>query len=333
MRRRQGSYAVQAAGKLPHILVVMVTIKQSAILVCASLALSISSLAMAADSTVHVNGSRGMTVSSGYSPAINYTLESVDNSPLQRYVAAVQMDDFLMCNEFADQDDPSNTNLYLRPVHGAWLIGSMDSQGLSGSFTRISDINYAGGQLNVTACSATGTGTGCGGAALQCFTADAHGGSVADTRRLFATGFDEYTNTGNSFVYITVEHVPAGVGDKFKYTIHYTAPPAGTSGLTSGTNSTQSLYSNTYVLTEGYDKAVFSHCDISLGTEPQQVGTPIGAGETGTISRSCWMINPGSAFPGDVPVVSAALFTSPDVANESTYSDNVAFGYPVLSTP
>ncbi len=309
---------------------VIVTIKQSAILVCAGLALSISSIALAGNSTVRVNNSRGMAVSSSYSPAINYTLENVSNSPFQRYVAAVQMDDFLMCNEFAELGDDRNTGLYLRPVHGAWLIGSRDSQGLSGSFTRISDIHYASGQLNVTACSATGTGTGCDGVALQCFTADAHGGSVADTRRIFGTGFDEYTNAGNSFVYITVEHVPAGAGEKFKYTIHYTTPSTGTSGLTSGTSSTQSVYSNTYVLTEGYDKNVFSDCDISLGTQPQ-VGTPIGAGETGAITRSCWMINPGNALDGGVPVVSAALFTSPSVANESTYSDNVAFGYPVLT--
>lgn len=322
------------AGKFPHILVMMVTIKQSAILVCTGLALSVSSLAMAANSTVQLNSSRGMAVSSGYSPAINYSLESVDNMPTQRYVAAVQMDDFLMCNEFADVGDTNNTGLYLRPVHGAWLIGSRDSQGLSGSFTRISDIQYADGKLNVTACSATGTGVGCSGTtALQCYTADAHGGSVADTRQIFATGFDEYTATGNSFVYITVEQVPSGAGEKFEYTIHYTTPPAGTSGLTNGLDSTQSLHSNTYVLTEGYDKAVFSDCNVSLGTQPQ-VGTPVGAGETNkTISRSCWMVNPGSALPGDVPVVTAALFTSPAVANESTYSDNVAFGYPVQTTP
>lgn len=309
----------------------MVTFKNSALLAFAGLALSVSTLALAANSTARINNSRGISVSTAYTPAINYSLESVDNSPNQRYVAAVQMDDFLMCNEFADAGDTGNTSLYLRPLHGAWLIGSRDSQGISGSFTRISNIQYNDGQLNVTACSATGTGVGCNGAALQCYTADAHGGSVSDTRHIFGTGFDEYTATGNSSVYITVTHVPSGAGDKFKYTIHYTTPAAG-GALTNGGSMTQSLTSNTYVLTEGYDKSVFSDCDISLGTQPQ-VGTPVGPGQTGSIDRSCWMVNPGGPIPGDVPVVSAALFTSPAVANETTYSDNVAFGYPVVTVP
>lgn len=309
----------------------MVTFKKSLILACAGLALSGSSLVMASASSVAINESRGLTVGTAYSPAISYAFETVDNAPTQRYVAEVHLDDFLMCNEFADAGNTSNTGLYLRPVHDAWLMNSVDSQGTSGSFTRISGIAYTDGQLDVTACNETGAGAGCGGAALQCFTADAHGGSVADTRDIFATGFDEYTAAANSSVYITVTHVPAAPGEQFTYDIHYATP--GASAATSGSSSnTQSFSSNTYVLTEGYDRNVFTNCNVVLGTQPQ-VGTPLGSSQSGVVHRSCWMVNPGSALPGDVPVVSAALFTSPAVSSETTFSDNVAFGYPVVSAP
>ncbi|MGB8636292.1 MAG: hypothetical protein WCD36_13590 [Rhodanobacteraceae bacterium] len=309
----------------------MVTFKKSLILACAGLALSGSSLVMAFGSTVRLNDSRGLTVSTVYSPAISYAFENVANAPSQRYVAEVHMDDFLMCNEFADTGNTSNTGLYLRPVHGAWLIGSKDSDGVSGSFTRISDLAYIDGQLDVTTCDETGTGAGCGGASLQCFTADAHGGSVADTRDIFATGFDEYTAAANSSVYITVTHVPATAGEQFTYDIHYTTP--GASAATAGsTSSPQSLSNNVYVLTEGYDRNVFTSCNVVFGTQPQ-VGTPLPSSQSGVIQRSCWMVNPGSALPGDVPVVSATLFTSPAVSSETTFSDNVAFGYPVVSAP
>ncbi len=314
-----------------HILVTMVTFKKSFILVCAALALTGSSLVMASGSSVRINNSRGLPVSTAYSPAISYAFENVDHAPTQRYVAEVHLDDFLMCNEFADIGNTSNTGVYLRPVHGAWLMNSVDSTGTSGSFTRISDLAYTDGHLDVTACDATGTGPGCGGASLQCFTADAHGGSVTDTRDIFATGFDEYTAAANSSVYITVIQVPTSPGEQFKYDIHYSTPAS--SAVTSG--STSSPHTPTtipYVLAEGYDRNVFTNCNVVLGYQPQ-VGTPLGASESGVLHRACYMVNPGGSLPGDVPVVSAALFTGPAVSSEKTFSDNVAFGYPVVSAP
>jgi hypothetical protein len=68
---------------------------------------------------------------------------------------------------------------------------------------------------------------------------------------------------------------------------------------------------------------VFSSCTTLLG------GGQLISGST-SFTRQCKMINPAAQLPTDVPVVNAALFTNATTL-DSDYSDNVAFGYPVIT--
>lgn len=285
------------------------------------MAMSLSAAASASNSQVRINNSRGMSVSSVQSPAINYNLVTVAEAPTSRYMADVYLDGFVMCNEFAPAGNIANTGIYLRPRHDAWLMGSTDLTGVTGSVTRIRTASYGSGELSISTCNADGTDADCNGAALQCFTADANGRAVADSRHLFSGSFDNYTGADNSSVSITVTHMPINADDTFNYTITYRIP--GSAAQTTQSNGTESLPSSSYILKEGYDSAIFSSCTTLLGNGSLITGS-------GTVQRSCQMLDPNQILPGDVPVVTAALFTSP-ANTEQNYSDNVAFGYPLVS--
>lgn len=249
------------------------------------------------------------------------------------YVVDAQLDNFLFCNEFGAANGAANTasfeSVYLRPRYGAWVFGRADSEGVMGSFTGIKGATYADGTLNIDACPADGSdcaaSTGNLGAALQCYTADAHGESVADTRDLFADNFEgSYDNApNNSWVSIRVTHMPVSQDDTLDYEISVHLPPTG-GARPDSTGGSQS--NSAYILKEGYDTALFSSCSVLL----PDGGQLITASTTTPIQRTCKMYDFAANLPTDVPVVSAALFTNA-ATKDVNYSDNVAFGYPVVT--
>lgn len=288
----------------------------------------VAALPALAGSVLKIGESRAIAISN-QAQAVTYGFSG--NQAPSGYIVDASLDDFLLCNHFKAQNgaaDPSTfESVYLRPRHGGWLFGRQDIAGVMGSVTGIRGVSYGNGILAVDSCPADGTGcaasSGNLGASLQCYSADPHGGNVADTRSLFSDAFEgSYDDAPhNSWVTIRVTHRPTSANDTFNYEISIHLPPAGgqLQNLTGG-----SEWDSAYILREGYDQSVFSSCTALLSDGGQKIT----ASTTTPIQRSCSMIDYSTALPTDVPVVSAALFTSAATRDDNP-TDNVAFGYPV----
>lgn len=262
------------------------------------------SLDALAGSQLRLDDSRNMEVEGSQAPAITYGY----SSSLGSFVADVNLDGFLLCNYFAGSTPNTDGTIYLLPRHGTWQFGS-SVPGVTESFQGLYSVGYDNASLSLVTCSNADANPDCGGAALQCYVADEKGLGVADTRTFFHDGFDWATNVQETHVAITNVQVPSNPATEFfTYDVVVYVPASG-----------QAVSSPVpkYLLKHGYDTSVFSTCD--------SVTKVIGQADVKHVT--CTM-RPNAVVSNDIPVVSAALFTRPDVS-ETDYSDNVAFGYPV----
>lgn len=292
--------------------------KKTILALGAAFVLGAISLNALAGSQLRIDDSRGMAVEGSPQPAVTYAYGDPPGSQDPGFIADVSLDGFLLCNYFGNPGQSSYEGIYLRPRHGAWVFGASFAAppGVTGSVAGLRSVSYNNGQLNLSSCVADGTSPGCGGASLQCFVAGGEGMGTADSRNFFADGFDALTSLQGSSVAITVTHWPVSTDDTFDYTVNVTLPAGALKS-----QATQSLPESAYVLKQGYDYAVFNDCTILAGG---QVIT-----STTTLNVQCSM-RAGASVPTDIPVVVAALFTNAQTI-EDDYSDNVAFGYPLVT--
>lgn len=296
----------------------LVSSSKSLFLAGALLVLSLPAFAAAAPE-MRLNGSHVVPLQANGAPAIHYRLDP------EGYTAEVELQGYLFCNEFATPGNNANTSLRLRPLHGMWVVGEGrdDSFNLGGSiydlqrsYSRVHDFSYAQGRFDVAACDARGDGAGCtaGGenAAMQCLMADAQGRFTGTTKPIFSSGFDEYSNSGNSWVRVAVLHWPVDADDDILFKVDYHVPTAPLSGG-AGPNS---LPSSHYILQVGYDQDVLRSCVHD--------STKITA--SGSVTHGCKLRNPNVIQDATRPIFTAALFTAPD-ALERDYADNIAFAH------
>lgn len=298
------------------------------------LALGAPVLAVAGDGAVRLNDSRALPFQS-----LTYNSEVIGVAPntTTRHVTDVELDDFLICNEFATSGNTANTNVRIRPRHGDWVIGSWDysvpvdggyQYYLQGSFSRVSKLDYDRGMFSIRACDANGNGEGCNPAqhepALQCYTASSDGTGVSDTGRLFGTGFDNCeaadgscARSDNSSIAIEITQWPASANADLEYTIYYQLP-AGYQKPAQTLSGTSWYPTDDYVVQRGYDQSVFKSCAMDAG------GNLVTA-QVGQLHGTCKMHDYQQQPDPSRPVLVAALFTGPFTSAEPDYSDNVAF--------
>ncbi|HET6631369.1 MAG TPA: hypothetical protein VFG73_01515 [Rhodanobacteraceae bacterium] len=293
--------------------------KQRVLAIGVAAGLVACSVTASAGSVLRVNGSRAMPLSSA-PLAINYYHHAPDPAipgDYDRYVADVELDGFMFCNHVDDGLVPAGSPMTVVARHGAWSIHNLGSQDAGGSVSPalgIQGLSYNGGTLSLSADDYT-----------QCYVADAQGLGVAEINSLYADGFDTdaISDGGNvSAVRIVVDHLPANSDDTFRYRIIVSLSPLA-AAQAQGDMQTYSLQSSDFYLNESYNSALFSSC----GTVPGQAIT-----EDTTLLRSC-IVRPGvdlTTLSGSVPVVAASLFTTP-ASGESSFGDNVAFGYPYVT--
>ncbi len=306
-------------------------------LLAMSLFLSLSAaplLAAPGNANVYVNSSKALEVSSSSGAKIEYSQVSGQS------LLKLPLTDFLMCNEFADFGDLTATEIRVQAQHGGWQFTPGDPRvsfpDFHSSFTRVDSFDYAGGLLGILACSTDDSSVVndpdstvfyCGGPVLQCYTANADGTNAVDTRKIFANGFDRYTDAGNSWVDIQVDQVPSAAGGMFKFTVEYHAPTQGNQLLAAAGGA--SYDKTAYVLQLGVDSDVLDINTNSCMSSVSRAGMVSG---DGSFVFQCPYT--GSQYDISKPVVAAALFVGPDApspnaSRETDFGDNVAFGYPV----
>lgn len=324
----------------------MVTIKNFVLLSGAALALTVSSMAWAGGAVLRINDSRALPVTTTGPLPVTYSSMLISRLGESHYVVDVVLDGFLFCNEFADPGNVENTDIYVRPWHAGWLFGNVDYRDMSApftesvprSFTRVSDWGYTNGVLQLNACDASGATPDCRNgfgdrATLQCFTANASGDAVSETRRLFASGFEAYSTAQNSFVRVMPQGaLPVNSDDPYFYTVTYSLPQAVPQGSQQPSdNSPSSVGSSEYILQIGYDSDVFESCDALGG--PGSGGMLVST--SGQTLFACYPkylnVDPNTLNNGK-PVVVAVLFTGPNAQHEASFQDNVGF-YPSSTQP
>ena len=242
-----------------------------------------------------------------------------------QFTAQVDLNGFLACN-YVDTGLPSSISLAAR--HGAWNFGSIASSNEGGVVASVPGINlvdYNGQTLTLDADLLDANG------GLQCFQANEHGQGVSDLNHLFVGSFDSgVTGAGSpntSSVKIEVTALPEPDPSDQKYYKFVVTVSIGNQYLPNSQAQPQSQATTDYYLNEGYDTNVFDYCNIVPGL-------PVASTDAPTHEYSC-TVRPGvdlSTLDPTIPVVSAALFTGPN-AQETDFSDNLAFGYPVVSAP
>ncbi len=230
-------------------------------------------------------------------------------------VATVELADFLFCNRAEYGAEPP---ISLVAQHGAWTFGSptiLDGgQAVVAPVPMVTNMTYVGQILWLT------TDLLESGGGSQCFQADAQGQAITDLNHIFVGSFDSgATSASNtSAVSISVGPLPQDTDHPFTYYVQIDLNGSGANA--SGSSTTQSLSTTDYYLREGFDTSVFSSCTTTPGQAIDY---------SATFTRTC-TVKPGvnlQVLSGTIPVVAAALFTGP-FANETDFSDNLAFGYP-----